>query len=489
MLEAIKDWRAETGDLGLAIRDGLYGRFAAGSFLAHLLERLRTLDGQLLGLLTGSVELKAGSEEQGAGRKEEGGGFSLSLLRAPCSVRLAPLSPPCVGGTVWQPVGTPWQQLIVQTAEKHGVDPALALAVAKAESHFDPKAVSPKGAMGIMQLMPQTAKSLGVADPFDPAQNIDGGIRYLRQLLERFNGNIVLAIAAYNAGPNAVRRYGGVPPYPETQAFVRKVLTYWHQFRQEQTTPSNPLTRPEKPVFALGTKGSDGVWANAEPSLTACPLTERAELADTEQGRRLGREDRGPVFSRTEQGARGESLKERAFSEPPARETAPVLPSGEFSTTSPVPHLKPPSVLPPYHRDDASLSLTAHSPSPRPSPMASSSGSVVHRMTVEVPVSETGEAVQVSVSLPVKAEGPSVQVTVRVNDEQWATQLNQQLGTLRQQLAELGLVLAQWTVVADGRGGGRRDPAESFGDGRRLPSASQKRLPAPSLDKSDGLWA
>jgi len=91
MLEAIKDWQAETGDLGLAIRDGLSERLKAGSFLAHLLERLRTLDGQLLGLLTGSVELKAGSEEQGAGRKEEGGG--LFPLLAPCALLRAPCSP------------------------------------------------------------------------------------------------------------------------------------------------------------------------------------------------------------------------------------------------------------------------------------------------------------------------------------------------------------------------------------------------------------
>lgn len=116
-----------------------------------------------------------------------------------------------------------YHELIEAAAERHGVSAALVRAVIQAESAFNPRAVSPKGAMGLMQLMPATARELGVADPFHPEQNIHGGVAYLSRLLTRYDQNVELALAAYNAGPGAVERYGRIPPYRETQAYVRKI--------------------------------------------------------------------------------------------------------------------------------------------------------------------------------------------------------------------------------------------------------------------------
>jgi soluble lytic murein transglycosylase-like protein len=114
--------------------------------------------------------------------------------------------------------------LIRQAARRHGVSPALVRAVVAVESGFDPRAVSAKGARGLMQLMPATAAELNVDNVYDPAQNLEGGTRYLRTLLDRFDGDRRLALAAYNAGAEAVRRHGGMPPYAETREYVHKVL-------------------------------------------------------------------------------------------------------------------------------------------------------------------------------------------------------------------------------------------------------------------------
>ena len=117
-----------------------------------------------------------------------------------------------------------FEPLVQEHAARHSLRPALVRAVIQVESGFDPRATSPKGAMGLMQLMPVTARALGVRNPYDPADNIRGGTTYLRQLLDRYDGNEELALAAYNAGSSAVERYGGqVPPYQETQDYVRKV--------------------------------------------------------------------------------------------------------------------------------------------------------------------------------------------------------------------------------------------------------------------------
>jgi len=132
---------------------------------------------------------------------------------------------------------TPFAAQIRTAATQNGVDAKLVSSVIAAESNFDSRAVSPKHAMGLMQLMPRTAAGLTVRNPFDPAQNIDAGTRYLKQLLDQYHGNLSLALAAYNAGPGTVAQYGGVPPFPETRKYIRNV-------KKKLSTPQAATTLP-----------------------------------------------------------------------------------------------------------------------------------------------------------------------------------------------------------------------------------------------------
>jgi soluble lytic murein transglycosylase-like protein len=131
------------------------------------------------------------------------------------------------------PAGSDLAALATAAARRHNLDPGLVLALVQVESAFQPRAVSRKGARGLTQLMPGTARELGVKNAFDPEQNLDGGARYLRQLLTRYGGDLARALAAYNAGPGAVDRHQGVPPYPETRQYVRRVLDRYNDKKPE----------------------------------------------------------------------------------------------------------------------------------------------------------------------------------------------------------------------------------------------------------------
>ena len=126
-----------------------------------------------------------------------------------------------------------YMPIIMAAASEYRVDPATILAIIKAESNYDPKAISRAGAVGLMQLMPETAKDLGVSDRFNPEQNIHGGVKYFSQLLKKFRGNHALALAAYNAGMQKVLKYRGIPPYTETIQYVNKVFKFRKKYMQE----------------------------------------------------------------------------------------------------------------------------------------------------------------------------------------------------------------------------------------------------------------
>ncbi|WP_373499667.1 lytic transglycosylase domain-containing protein [Desulfococcus sp.] len=126
-----------------------------------------------------------------------------------------------------------YDKIILEAARRHEVHPALIKAIIKAESSYNSKAVSKRGARGLMQLMPGTARAMGVKNSFNPSHNINGGTRYFKHLLDEFEGNIRLALAAYNAGVEKVKKYGRVPPYKATRSYITKVISYYREYRSE----------------------------------------------------------------------------------------------------------------------------------------------------------------------------------------------------------------------------------------------------------------
>jgi soluble lytic murein transglycosylase-like protein len=134
---------------------------------------------------------------------------------------------------------TEFTYLITQAAKRYGVDPSLVRAIIHAESNFNPLARSRKGAMGLMQLMPGTARDMGVSNASDAAQNIEGGVKYLSRMLERFDGSVTMATAAYNAGPGAVEKYRGVPPYEETKTYVFRVNILYQRYKNQLVLARN----------------------------------------------------------------------------------------------------------------------------------------------------------------------------------------------------------------------------------------------------------
>jgi soluble lytic murein transglycosylase-like protein len=153
---------------------------------------------------------------------------------APGAATLAATAPAATTASALPP-GVPYGAEITAAAQVNGLDPALLAGLVRQESNFDPNAGSPAGARGLTQLMPGTAAGLGVTDVTDPAQALEGGAKYLKQQLDAFGGDVTKALAAYNAGPGAVQRYGGVPPFAETQGYVQKVQAFAAAYRGTPT--------------------------------------------------------------------------------------------------------------------------------------------------------------------------------------------------------------------------------------------------------------
>ena len=165
--------------------------------------------------------------------------FSAALAQAGSASQLPVATASSYQAGAGEAQSSQYESLIAQAAQRYGLDPAVLHGLIQQESGFDPSSESSAGAAGLTQLMPETAASMGVANPLNPAESIEGGARYLSGLMTQFGGNTTDALAAYNAGPGAVQQYGGVPPYAETQDYVTKVLGYAQAWRQAHPQASS----------------------------------------------------------------------------------------------------------------------------------------------------------------------------------------------------------------------------------------------------------
>ncbi len=206
--------------------------------------RVGEIQQMLAALRTGTVQTAASAPVATATTQAD---LSSTL---PFADQLAAATLPASTVTATAGDSTQYDALIAAAAQRNGVDPSLLKALIRAESNFDPNAGSPAGAQGLTQLMPGTAAGLGVTDVHDPAQAIEGGAKYLRSQLDAFGGDQTKALAAYNAGPGAVTRYGGVPPYAETQQYVQRVLGYAAEYRTAAPTATAALAAPAVPAGA-----------------------------------------------------------------------------------------------------------------------------------------------------------------------------------------------------------------------------------------------
>ncbi|OQA07160.1 MAG: Soluble lytic murein transglycosylase precursor [bacterium ADurb.Bin374] len=193
--------------------------------MRKVLERIDELNGSFRGMSHRQARRESGDFAAALNEAKQTGLAAKPSAppKAPAPLATVPLPVPAKNTRAIDP--EQYLSLIDKYAAKYGIDPALVKQVIAVESGYDEQSVSDKGALGLMQLMPETARELGVTNPFDPEENISGGTRYLAQLLKQNGGNLRLALASYNAGPGAVRQFGGVPPFPETRSFVRKVLS------------------------------------------------------------------------------------------------------------------------------------------------------------------------------------------------------------------------------------------------------------------------
>lgn len=215
------------------------GELAVAQRVAQLQALIESAGKVAAGQLPTSTPAGSAGSAGSAGAQGASGGFA-SALQAATTEDVAGSAGATTSG--YQPAvqgtgssgesGGEYESLIDQAASRNGLDPAVLHGLIQQESGFDPSATSSAGASGLTQLMPGTASSLGVADPLNPAESIEGGARYLGQLMTQFGGNTEDALAAYNAGPGAVQQYGGIPPYAETQSYVSKVLGNAETYRQ-----------------------------------------------------------------------------------------------------------------------------------------------------------------------------------------------------------------------------------------------------------------